>query len=57
MNIHYSTQFKKDYKRIKKQNRDFSKLRTSKRDSVEIKKKGGIASFLDRHPPIINIGP
>ena len=27
MNIHYSTQFKKDYKRIKKQNKDLSKLR------------------------------
>ena len=28
MNIHYTTQFKKDYKRIKKQNKDLSKLRT-----------------------------
>ena len=28
MNIHYTTQFKKDYKKIKKQNKDFSKLRT-----------------------------
>lgn len=27
MNIHYTTQFKKDYKRIKKQNKDLSKLR------------------------------
>lgn len=27
MNLHYTTQFKKDYKRIKKQNRDISKLR------------------------------
>ncbi len=27
MNIHYTTQFKKDYKRIKKQNRNLSKLR------------------------------
>ena len=27
MNINYTTQFKKDYKRIKKQNRDLSKLR------------------------------
>ena len=27
MNIHYTTQFKKDYKRIKKQNKDFSKIR------------------------------
>jgi mRNA interferase YafQ len=26
--IHYTTQFKKDYKRIKKQNKDLSKLRT-----------------------------
>ena len=28
MNLHYTTQFKKDYKRIKKQNKDLSKLRT-----------------------------
>ncbi|WP_155312453.1 type II toxin-antitoxin system mRNA interferase toxin, RelE/StbE family [Desulfosarcina ovata] len=28
MKIHYTTQFKKDYKRIKKQNKDLSKLRT-----------------------------
>jgi len=28
LNIHYTTQFKKDYKKIKKQNKDFSKLRT-----------------------------
>ena len=28
MNIHYTTQFKKDYKRIKKQNKDLSKIRT-----------------------------
>ena len=27
MNIHYTTQFKKDYKRIKKQNKDLSKIR------------------------------
>ena len=27
MNIYYSTQFKKDYKRIKKQNKDLEKLR------------------------------
>ncbi|MGD9161182.1 MAG: type II toxin-antitoxin system YafQ family toxin [Desulfobacteraceae bacterium] len=27
MNIHYTTQFKKDYKRVKKQNKDLSKLR------------------------------
>ena len=27
MNIHYTTQFKKDYKRIKKQNKNLSKLR------------------------------
>jgi len=27
LNLHYTTQFKKDYKRIKKQNRDISKLR------------------------------
>lgn len=27
MNIHYTTQFKKDYKRIKRQNKDLSKLR------------------------------
>ena len=27
MNIHYTTQFKKDFKRIKKQNKDLSKLR------------------------------
>ena len=29
MNIHYTTQFKKDYKRLKKQNKDISKLRTA----------------------------
>jgi mRNA interferase YafQ len=28
LNIHYTTQFKKDYKRIKKQNKNLSKLRT-----------------------------
>ncbi len=28
MNIHYTTQFKKDYKRIKRQNRDLTKLET-----------------------------
>ncbi len=28
MNIHYTSQFKRDYKRIKKQNKDLSKLRT-----------------------------
>jgi mRNA interferase YafQ len=28
LNIHYTTQFKKDYKRIKRQNKDLSKLRT-----------------------------
>ena len=28
MNVHYTTQFKKDYKRLKKQNKDLSKLRT-----------------------------
>ena len=28
MNIHYTTQFKKDYKRIKKQKKDLSKLKT-----------------------------
>ncbi len=27
MNIHYTTQFKKDYKKIKKQNKDLSKIR------------------------------
>ncbi len=27
MSIHYTTQFKKDYKRIKRQNKDLSKLR------------------------------
>ena len=27
MNIHYTTQFKKDYKRIKRQNKDLSKIR------------------------------
>ena len=27
MNIHYTTQFKKDYKRIKKQKKNLSKLR------------------------------
>ena len=27
MNLHYTTQFKKDYKRIKKQNKDLAKLR------------------------------
>jgi len=29
LNIHYTTQFKKDYKRLKKQNKDLSKLRTA----------------------------
>jgi mRNA interferase YafQ len=28
LNIHYTTQFKKDYKRIKRQIKDLSKLRT-----------------------------
>ena len=28
MNLHYTTQFRKDYKKIKKQNKDLSKLRT-----------------------------
>ena len=28
MNIHYTTQFKRDFKKIKKQNKDLSKLRT-----------------------------
>ena len=28
MKIYYTTQFKKDYKRIKKQNKDLSKLKT-----------------------------
>ena len=28
MNIHYTTQFKKDYKRISKQNKDLLKLKT-----------------------------
>lgn len=27
MNLQYTTQFKKDYKRVKKQNKDLSKLR------------------------------
>ncbi len=27
MNLHYTTQLKKDYKRIKKQNKDLAKLR------------------------------
>ena len=27
MNLHYTNQFKKDYKRIKKQNKDLDKLR------------------------------
>jgi len=27
LNVHYTTQFKKDYKRLKKQNKDLSKLR------------------------------
>lgn len=27
MNVHYTTQFKKDYKRLKKQNKNLSKLR------------------------------
>ncbi len=27
MNLHYTTQFKKDYKRVKKQNKDLNKLR------------------------------
>ena len=28
MNIHYTSQFKKDYKKVEKQNKDISKLRT-----------------------------
>ena len=28
MNIHYTTQFKKDYKKIKRQNKDVTKLET-----------------------------
>jgi len=28
LNLHYTTQFKKDYKRIRKQNKDLSKIRT-----------------------------
>jgi len=28
LNLHYTTQFKKDYKRLKKQNKELSKLRT-----------------------------
>jgi len=28
LNIYYTTQFKKDYKRIKKQSKDFDKLKT-----------------------------
>jgi mRNA interferase YafQ len=28
LNLHYTTQFKKDYKRIGKQNKDLGKLRT-----------------------------
>ena len=28
MNIHYTTQFKKDYKKLKKRNKDLSKLKT-----------------------------
>jgi len=28
LNLQYTTQFKKDYKRIKKQNKDLTKLRT-----------------------------
>jgi len=28
LNIHYTSQFKRDYKKIKKQNKDLSKLRT-----------------------------
>ena len=28
MTIHYTSQFKRDYKRIKKQNKDLAKLRT-----------------------------
>ncbi len=28
MNLHYTSQFKKDYKRISKQNKDLKKLRT-----------------------------
>ena len=27
MNLHYTTQFKKDYKRVKKQNKDVAKLK------------------------------
>lgn len=28
MNIHYTTQFKKDFKRLKRQNKDLDKLKT-----------------------------
>jgi mRNA interferase YafQ len=28
LNIHYTSQFKKDYKKVEKQNKDISKLRT-----------------------------
>ena len=31
MNIHYTTQFKKDYKRIKRQNKDVTELETTVR--------------------------
>ena len=38
MNIHYTTQFKKDYKRIKKQNKDPDQLKIVIKKLVEGKK-------------------
>ena len=35
MNLNYTTQFKKDYKRLKKQNKDLSKLRAIIENLVE----------------------
>ena len=35
MNLNYTTQFKKDYKRLKKQNKDLSKLRAVIENLVE----------------------
>lgn len=40
MNIHYTTQFKKDYKRVKKQNKDLSKLRIVIEQLVEERSLG-----------------
>lgn len=40
MNLNYTTQFKKDYKRLKKQNKDLSKLRTVIEKLIAGKKLG-----------------